>query len=75
MYELDSLQKEIDNRKRSIPQTYKEALNRTEAVHEITRLYDVCSQCFLYEHIFYVIINAFRHVNELYNDSAHQQKS
>ncbi|CAF3636008.1 unnamed protein product [Rotaria sordida] len=40
VYEIDSLQQEIDKRKRNIPQTYKEALNRTETIHEINRLYD-----------------------------------
>lgn len=42
IYEIDSLQNEIDKRKQSIPQTYKEAINRTETIHEINRLYDVC---------------------------------
>ncbi|CAF3449488.1 unnamed protein product [Rotaria socialis] len=44
VYELDSLQQEIDKRKRNIPQTYKEALSRTEAAHEINRLYDNCER-------------------------------
>ncbi|CAF4812806.1 unnamed protein product, partial [Rotaria sp. Silwood1] len=44
VYEIDSLQQEIDKRKRTIPQTYKEALNRTETIHEINRLYDSCER-------------------------------
>ncbi|CAF2499044.1 unnamed protein product [Rotaria sp. Silwood2] len=44
VYEIDSLQQEIDKRKRNIPQTYKEALNRTETIHEINRLYDSCER-------------------------------
>ena len=42
VYEIDSLQKEIDKRRRQLPQTYSEAVNRTETIHEINRLYDVC---------------------------------
>lgn len=41
VYEIDSLQNEIDNRRRNIPQTYQEAINRTETIQEINRLYDV----------------------------------
>ena len=39
---MDSLQKEIEKRQRQIPQTYKEAISRTETIQEIHRLYDVC---------------------------------
>lgn len=38
---MDSLQQEIDKRQRQIPQSYKEAMNRTETMQEIHRLYDV----------------------------------
>ena len=41
VYEIGSLQQEIDRRRQNIPQTYREALNRAETMHEITRLYDV----------------------------------
>ena len=41
VYEIDTLVEEIVKRKRTVPQTYKEALNRVDAVHEINRLYDV----------------------------------
>jgi hypothetical protein len=47
VYEIDSLQKEIDKRRRNLPQTYKEAMNRAETVHEINRLYDVCENFIL----------------------------
>lgn len=39
---MDSLQKEIDKRLRQVPQSFKEAMNRTETFQEIHRLYDVC---------------------------------
>jgi hypothetical protein len=44
VYEIDSLQQEIDQRRRTIPQTYKEALNRADTIHEINRLYDSCER-------------------------------
>lgn len=43
VYEIDSLEHEIEKRKRTIPQTYKEASTRTETMHEIHRLFDVGS--------------------------------
>ncbi|CAF1047343.1 unnamed protein product [Adineta ricciae] len=44
VYEIGSLQQEIDRRRQNIPQTYREALNRAETMHEITRLYDSCER-------------------------------
>lgn len=41
VYEIGSLQQEIDRRRQNIPQTYRDALNRAETMHEINRLYDV----------------------------------
>lgn len=43
VYEIDTLVEEIGKRTRTVPQTYKEALNRVDTVHEINRLYDVRS--------------------------------
>lgn len=42
VYEIDSLQNEIDKRRRTLPQTTIEAQNRAETIYEINRLYDVC---------------------------------
>ncbi|CAF0743307.1 unnamed protein product [Adineta steineri] len=44
VYEISSLQHEIDRRKQSIPQTYRDALSRVETMHEINRLYDSCER-------------------------------
>ncbi|UJR28306.1 hypothetical protein I4U23_009551 [Adineta vaga] len=44
VYEIGSLQQEIDRRRQHIPQTYREAINRAETMHEINRLYDSCER-------------------------------
>lgn len=52
MYEIDSLQNEIDKRRRSLPQTYKEAVTRGETIHEINRLYDVRADFVFFDWMF-----------------------
>ncbi len=56
VYEIDSLQKEIDKRRQNIPQTYKEAVNRAETIYEINRLYDVCLNLIYFSFIFKLIL-------------------
>jgi hypothetical protein len=53
-----------------IPQSYNDAVNRTETMHEIHRLYDVRgNNCLL---IVSLMLFSFRVVNEPYDDFERQ---